>query len=75
MCFGGGGGSSPVQTSVAQAPVRNANSSFARAARQTALRARGVQDTTFTSALGDTSFGSNVRRPTFLGSTVSGAVA
>ncbi len=68
MCFGGGGGS-PVQTSVSQAPMRNASSGFARMANATALRARGVQDTIFTSALGDSSYGGNVRKPTFLGQT------
>lgn len=68
MCFGGGG-SSPVSTSVSSAPVRNSGASFARAANATALRSRGVQDTIFTSALGDTGYGSSVRKPTFLGST------
>lgn len=72
MCFGGSGGS-PVQTSVASAPVRNGSGGFARAANATALRARGVQDAIATSALGDTGFGSSVRKPTFLGMTSAAA--
>lgn len=60
---------SPVQTQVPSGPVRNAAAGFSSAARGVALKAKGVKDTIFTSALGDTGFGSSVRRPTYLGQT------
>ena len=67
MCFGGGS-SAPVQ-SVQQSPVRSLASTSARSASAAATAARGVRDTIATTALGDTGFGSGVRRPTFLGQT------
>lgn len=68
MCFF----SSPTPAApaaVSSAPVRSLASSSARSARLTALTAKGSGDTIATTPLGDTGFGSRVKRPTFLGQT------
>lgn len=69
MCFFSS--SAPQPANVPPAPIRNATSGFARSAQVTALAARGVRDTIATSALGDTGFGSSVKKPTFLGATAA----
>lgn len=55
-------------TKVQPAPQRSTTSGLANFARMTALRSRGALDTTATSPLGDLGFGTNVKRPTVLGS-------
>ena len=71
MCFGGGGQTVVQQQVPVRMPARDPNSGLSQLARLTVLRARGVKDTIATSASGDPSFGSGVRKPTLLGQTSS----
>jgi hypothetical protein len=69
MCFSSG----PSAPAVPPAPIRNIGGGSASSARITALAARGVRDTIATTALGDTGYGTAVRKPTFLGATAPGS--
>lgn len=60
----------PKPAPVPPGPKRSTSEGFAQEANLTALRARGSDDTTSTSALGDPGFGLGVRRPRFLGQTL-----
>lgn len=60
----------PKSQAMPATPQRDDSASLAQNARATVLRARGVQDTIATSALGDPGFGRNVRA-TKLGQTMA----
>lgn len=71
MCF-----SSPkISTSVPAAPSDSRATSLASDARLAAQRAKGVDATIATSALGDAGFGSSLKRATVLGQTSSAAAS
>lgn len=68
MCFFSPPPMPSIKTAVAPAPQRNSSSGLATFARMQAANAKGAIETTATSPLGDLGFGSNVKKPTVLGS-------
>lgn len=68
MCFST---SVPKPPPLPPTPQRDEKASLVQDTRLRALRARGVQNNIFTSALGDPGFGKNVNRATLLGQTAA----
>lgn len=67
MCF-----SVPKTPPIPPTPRRDENSSLAMEARMRAASAQGVKANIFTSPLGDSGFGSNVKGATLLGQSTGG---
>jgi len=67
MCF-----SMPKAPEIPPTPKRDENATLAQETRARALSAQGVKANIFTSALGDSGFGSNVKGATLLGQSTGG---